>query len=358
MAKSTTQTVYLFNCDKTFKLDSVETLLLEVNGKCNFKVEKLHFRLNQMGELCKTTIPRLQMDFAVFVVHAHESRLSINEDNAGIGYAKIYRALLGATGDKVLIVIGGDDNYKDEEEKAKSVISRWALRKVASQFREEYLNGRKSFIFSWSDRHRAIHVEALLHFLDTTKSGQKFEYIPTSEPVTSASETTVEREREDSPKKPEHDERNGSYGQNYQKGTSQNEVSGGREPDKATCDYPAGTVLLETCMRYGKISYQPLDVVQWKKSWRPSTQHESDVMERHKQTPKATVRFISDGNAAVRCVVKDVTPVWSRFWYSLRPYLYCIFFICGFWGISRCIRALRPRVCFFLWLNNQKESKK
>lgn len=74
------------------------------------------------------------------------------------------------------------------------MISRWALRKVASQFREEYLNGRKSFIFSWSDRHRAIHVEALLHFLDTTKSGQKFEYIPTSEPVTSASETTVERE--------------------------------------------------------------------------------------------------------------------------------------------------------------------
>ena len=130
------------------------------------------------------------------------------------------------------------------------------------------------------------------------------------------------------------------------------------EPDKATCDYPAGMVLLETCMRYGKISYQPLDVVQWKKNWRPSTQHESDVMERHKQTPKATVRFISDGNAAVRCVVKDVTPVWSRFWYFLRPYLYCIFFICGFWGISRCIRALRPRVCFFLWLNNQTESKK
>ena len=74
------------------------------------------------------------------------------------------------------------------------MISRWARRKVASQFREEYLDGRKSFILSWSDRYRAIHVEALLHFLDTTKSGQKFEYIPTSEPVISASETTVERE--------------------------------------------------------------------------------------------------------------------------------------------------------------------
>lgn len=39
------------------------------------------------------------MDFAVFVVHAHESRLSINEDNAGIGYSKFYRAFLGATGE-------------------------------------------------------------------------------------------------------------------------------------------------------------------------------------------------------------------------------------------------------------------
>ena len=36
---------------------------------------------------------------AFFVVHAHESRLSINEDNAGIGYAKVYRALLEATGE-------------------------------------------------------------------------------------------------------------------------------------------------------------------------------------------------------------------------------------------------------------------
>ena len=43
-------------------------------------------------------IPSLGIDLAFFVVHAHESRLSINEDNAGIGYAKIYRALLNATG--------------------------------------------------------------------------------------------------------------------------------------------------------------------------------------------------------------------------------------------------------------------
>ena len=71
-----------------------------MNGECNLNIEKFHFRLNQMGEICKTTIPRLQMDFAVFVVHAHESRLSINEENAGICYSKFYIALLlGATGE-------------------------------------------------------------------------------------------------------------------------------------------------------------------------------------------------------------------------------------------------------------------
>ena len=43
-------------------------------------------------------IPILAMDMAFFVVHAHECVLSINEDGAGFGYAKIYRALLKVTG--------------------------------------------------------------------------------------------------------------------------------------------------------------------------------------------------------------------------------------------------------------------
>ena len=38
------------------------------------------------------------MDFAIFVVHANEVRLSINEDIAEKGYAKIYRTLLKAAG--------------------------------------------------------------------------------------------------------------------------------------------------------------------------------------------------------------------------------------------------------------------
>ena len=79
---------------------------------------------------------------------------------------------------KVLIVIGGDSNYQNEGEEARSVISRWAKKKVASQFGEEYLDGRQSFIFSWNEKHRPIHEEAMQHFLDPDKRGFKFEWRP------------------------------------------------------------------------------------------------------------------------------------------------------------------------------------
>jgi len=156
-----------------------------MESKYDFKilVEKRYFRLQQISEMCEATIPKLQMDFAIFVVHAHESRLSINEDNAGIGYARFYRALLQATGGRVLIVIGGDDNYRGEDEEERTVISRWARRKVASQFNEECIDGRRSFIFSWNKQHREIHEEALLHYFDPSKKGQKFEHQPKLKPV-------------------------------------------------------------------------------------------------------------------------------------------------------------------------------
>ena len=77
-----------------------------------------------------------------------------------------------------MIVIGGDDNYKNEDEKNREFISRWARRKISSQFGEEFLNGSKSFVFSWDKKHREIHEKALLHFFDPRKKGQKFVYHP------------------------------------------------------------------------------------------------------------------------------------------------------------------------------------
>ena len=74
----------------------------------------------------------------------------------------------------MLVVIGGDDNYKDSAEEQGSFLSRWARRKVSSQFSEEYLDGRQSFIFSWEHGHRPIHEEALLHYFDPDKREKKF----------------------------------------------------------------------------------------------------------------------------------------------------------------------------------------
>ena len=97
--------IHLFNCDGTYMLDIVEKWLNTARNKLelgiDFKVEQHKFSLSKMTELSSETIPGLQMDVAVFVVHAHESRLSINEENAGIGYAKLYRALLERTGNTI-----------------------------------------------------------------------------------------------------------------------------------------------------------------------------------------------------------------------------------------------------------------
>ena len=93
--------IHLFNCDLTYNLDVVEDLLNATKVKLGFDpvVEKHYCALYQMSELTTDIIPKLQMDMAFFVVHAHESRLSINEDNAGTGCANIYRALMEATGE-------------------------------------------------------------------------------------------------------------------------------------------------------------------------------------------------------------------------------------------------------------------
>ena len=95
--------VHLFNCGQTYKLDVVEKLFKAVEPKLNFafSIQSHYFVLRDMSEVCESIIPdQIKVDdVAVFVIHAHESRLSINEDNASIGYAKIYRALLLATGE-------------------------------------------------------------------------------------------------------------------------------------------------------------------------------------------------------------------------------------------------------------------
>ena len=61
-------------------------------------------------------------------------------------------------------------------------MSRWVKMKLSSQFSEEDLDGRKSFIFSWDSKHRPIHEAAMRHFLDPNMNGVKFNYIPPPKP--------------------------------------------------------------------------------------------------------------------------------------------------------------------------------
>ena len=84
----------------------------------------------------------------------------------------------------MLIVIAGDDKYNDKDEEEQYFLSRWAGESAACrQFRSELQDGRRSFIFSWSKKHRPVHEEALLHFFDPSKKGQKFKNQPKPEPV-------------------------------------------------------------------------------------------------------------------------------------------------------------------------------
>ena len=88
------KTIHLFNCDKLCSLSEVESLLKAVEKNVAFKISKIvkhQFTTGQITEIAEKTIPNLRvMDYAVFVVHAHECSLSFNEDS---GYGKIYAAL-------------------------------------------------------------------------------------------------------------------------------------------------------------------------------------------------------------------------------------------------------------------------
>eukprot|EP00058_Branchiostoma_floridae_P026009 XP_002611499.1 hypothetical protein BRAFLDRAFT_63866 [Branchiostoma floridae] len=179
--------VLLINCDKTYPLDSVEALLKRTyTPGSNTRIEKRYCNVSELQTVSEE-VRRRRLLCGVFVVNAYESRLSINEDKAGIGYAVLYKALLEAAKGRVVVVIGGDDRYKDGEQD-KSVLSTWAYHKVAAQFDDTYLDGRRGFVFSWDERHNPVHEEALECYLRAILSGkpgleQPFKPTPRSRPL-------------------------------------------------------------------------------------------------------------------------------------------------------------------------------
>ena len=94
---------FLFNCDHTCSLQPAQNLLKSIEEQVGFVISPIiqrYFDLHEMADMCEDIKKATDvMDFAIFVVHANESRLSINEENAGIGYAMFYRTLMEKTGE-------------------------------------------------------------------------------------------------------------------------------------------------------------------------------------------------------------------------------------------------------------------
>eukprot|EP00026_Physarum_polycephalum_P008483 Phypoly_transcript_08570.p1 GENE.Phypoly_transcript_08570~~Phypoly_transcript_08570.p1 ORF type:complete len:389 (+),score=77.22 Phypoly_transcript_08570:133-1299(+) len=159
--------VTLYNSDHTVNLSQVIKPLFE-KTKFEFDVTERYFPAQQKqiaAELESQTDPG---SIAVLAVHAHESRLSINEQRAGIGYRLIYQALLKHTQNRVLVVIAHDDRtqYKSKG----PLLADWIRNAISYQFSTELLNGETGFVLSWNGSPMPIHRHALEHFCSQLSS--------------------------------------------------------------------------------------------------------------------------------------------------------------------------------------------
>ena len=71
-------------------------------------------------------------------------------------------------------------------------------------------------------------------------------------------------------------------------------------------DYPDGTVLLDTLILYGKISYKEEDVKIWERRWKPSERAVLDLQREWQSFPVANVQFIANADGGVNCIVRKV----------------------------------------------------
>ena len=68
-------------------------------------------------------------------------------------------------------------------------------------------------------------------------------------------------------------------------------------------------MLLKAHMLYGKISYQPTDVVQREGEWHAGI-YEADLMEPYRSSPEATVKFVTESSGAIRWVIIAKQTLW------------------------------------------------
>lgn len=101
-----------------------------------------------------------------------------------------------------------------------------------------------------------------------------------------------------------------------------------RGPVDASPCYLEGTVLLDTIMCFGRISYEEEDLKVWDRRWQPS-----ETMVRHLSNdwmlrPLANVRFVATANGGVSSSVRPQNILSSLFSYSLYIRFFQILWTC------------------------------
>lgn len=100
---------------------------------------------------------------AVMVLHANESRLSINEQGSGIGLGKMFKALQKNSNNHVLVAILHDTSTRYTE--FGPLLSAPIFSKVASQFTDQQLNGEHGLVLSWDSTPTPAHINAVKTYI-------------------------------------------------------------------------------------------------------------------------------------------------------------------------------------------------
>lgn len=118
------------------------------------------------------------------------------------------------------------------------------------------------------------------------------------------------------------------------------------KPDagSAPADYPEGTVLLDTHMRYGQISYDEEDVHSWDQRWKPSEKTVRDLGRDWNSKPVAKVLFITNGVGGVYCKVVEVKPLKE----GICAWLCALFILCIWWCFDK-IKACVIACLYCIW---------
>ena len=116
--------------------------------------------------------------------------------------------------------------------------------------------------------------------------------------------------------------------------------------------YLAATVLLETYVRYGSISFNPEDIFQEEGGWRPTAKQMSDLMSGFKSIPLAKVTFVSLVNGGVSYSVVKVTTYdwWERSLSSSGRFRPCFSWLKGNYKVCTvaCVLGLVV-LLWYLW---------